>query len=71
VNLSTYWRISELGGTCPPTGGLKVFIFFHLTFNFFTVHVSLIYSALSGLKIVEIVPFKGLHPLLIIPPRWG
>jgi len=71
VNLSTYWRISELGGTCPAFDGLKVFIFFHLTFNFFTVHVSLIYSALSGLKIVKIVLFKGLHPLLIIPPRWG
>ena len=29
------------------------------------------YSALSGLNAFGTILFKGLHPLLAIPPRWG
>jgi len=56
------------GGTCPPTGGLKVFIFFHLTFNFFTVHVSLIYPALTGLNTSPHLATRGFTPCYLFRP---
>ena len=29
------------------------------------------YSAPSGLELIGASPYKGLHPLLAISPRWG
>ena len=76
-NFSAYWRIQKpvrlladsrtcppTGGTCPAFDGIKVFIFFTLTFNFFTVFI----PPLQGLIHRSTIPTRGCTPCYLFRP---